>query len=102
MFCDELMSIIIGDSRSHKGPKPTREIKIVQKWLRTTFGQQFSDLGDKLKHGRQEDTFSCGVATSNTIAHNILNEPLFHHADRRVLRMRLFIRLAKAQLTKVR
>ena len=96
------MSTIVGDSLSHQGSKPTRQVNIVQKWLRTVIGHPFSDLGDKLKHGRQEDSFSCGITALNTIGHNIFNEPLFHHADRRVLRMRLFIRLAKAQLTKVR
>jgi hypothetical protein len=65
------------------------------------FGVKFKDEGDKMRHGKQEDDWSCGICLPNTIAHDLFDEPLFHHKNRRLLRMQYFIKLAKAQLEMV-
>jgi hypothetical protein len=65
------------------------------------FGAKFKDEGDKLRHGKQEDTWSCGICLPNTIAHDLFDETLFHHTKCRLLWMWYFVRLARAQLEKV-
>lgn len=66
------------------------------------FGETFSNDGDTLKHGVQNDEWSCGIVTPNTIGHNIFGDPIFRHDNRRLMRMQYFVRFAKAQLEQVR
>ena len=65
------------------------------------FGVKFKDEGNKLRHGKQEDTWSCGICLLNTIAHDLFDEPLFHHTKCRLLLMQYFVRLAREHLEKV-
>ena len=65
------------------------------------FGTKFKNEGNKMRHRKQEDTWSCGICLPNTIAHDLFDEPLFQHKNCRLLWMQYFVRLAKAQLEKV-
>lgn len=74
-----------GDSRSHKGSKPTQQVKAVQAWLLAVFGEKFRNEGDTLEHGIQDDESSCGIVTPNTIGHNIFGDPIFRKKNKRLL-----------------
>ncbi|KAF8157944.1 hypothetical protein B0H34DRAFT_797377 [Crassisporium funariophilum] len=55
----------------NKGPgAPIKFITALQTWLKHAFRKQFKS---SLDHVVQDNTYSCGVFTANTIAHTILN-----------------------------
>jgi hypothetical protein len=51
-------------------------VRHVQAWLKKEFGKEFKCRGDMMKHGNQEDTWSCGICLPNAITHNLFDEPL--------------------------
>lgn len=53
-------------------------------WLGARFDLDPDDEGDIMRHGKQKDTFNCGLTTANTIAHRIFKTPLWT-PDRAVL-----------------
>ncbi|KAF8167513.1 hypothetical protein B0H34DRAFT_854442 [Crassisporium funariophilum] len=57
---------------------PTKFITALQTWLKYAFGKQFKSFGNSLDHVVQDDTYSCGIITANTIEHAVLNRPLCH------------------------
>lgn len=70
---------------------------MIQAWLKKEFGKEFTNEGDNLRHGRQEDGFSCGVCLPNAIEYACFRDKLFVHVDRRLHRMKWFVWLGKAQ-----
>ncbi len=46
-------------------------------WLSTRFDLDPEDGIDAMIHGKQDDTFNCGPASANTIAHQVFGEPLW-------------------------
>ncbi|KAH7912046.1 hypothetical protein BJ138DRAFT_1112718 [Hygrophoropsis aurantiaca] len=87
-----------GDSLSQNGSKPIKMIQATQSWLKGEFGAPFREDQDSLKHGIQEDSFSCGICVVNTIAHNLFGDELFRHSRRYAMRISLFTQLAQSQL----
>ena len=65
-----------------------RTVKVIQQWLRHEFGRTFDDHGNTLPHGRQNNSFSCGPGSINTLEHNLFGAEVFTHRSRRVWRMR--------------
>ena len=56
---------------------PTRALQALQKWLQIEFGHKFTEHGNNLCHGHQEDATSCGIVTVNTIAHAVFGDDLW-------------------------
>src|SRR6267378_2389294 len=65
-------------------------------WLRVRFDLDPEDGGDCMPHGRQNDTFNCGPATSNTIAHFVFKEPLWKSEKAIYHRIQWFLRFFRA------
>ncbi|KAF8809165.1 hypothetical protein BYT27DRAFT_7210458 [Phlegmacium glaucopus] len=80
-FADSLLSM-------KKGPgAPIKFITSLQTWLKASFGKRFRSFGNSLEHIVQNDSYSCGIITTNTIAHAILDHPLCnnrHPAEERI------------------
>ena len=73
---------------------PTKFIASLQTWLKASFGKRFKSLGNCLDHVVQDDTYSCGIITANTIAHAILDRPLCHSKYAAEERLKWFMRPA--------
>ena len=73
---------------------PVKFIAALQTWLKHSFGKRFKSFGNSLDHVIQDDTYSCGIITANTIAHAILDRPLCHSIYATEERLRWFIRFA--------
>jgi hypothetical protein len=56
------------------------QVKKVQAWLKREFGKEFTDNGNKMTHGKQEDDFSCGVVLPNSMEQELFGATLFVHA----------------------
>src|SRR5882762_5414619 len=103
----QCLSEVVGDSRAHLDPKPPqkpateKQTKKIQLWLKKEFGKEFTCEGDKMKHGKQEDTVNCGVYHLNTTEHELFGVEILTHGKRCLARMQWFIRLARAQLEHV-
>lgn len=101
------LSEVVGDSRAHLDPKLPRkpatenQTNRIQSWLKKEFGKKFTYEGDKMNHGKQEDTVNCGVYHLNTTEHELFGVEILTHGKRRLARMQWFNRLAKAQLEHV-
>lgn len=61
--------------------------------MAVSFGGKFSETGNSLAHGVQEDGISCIPVTMNTIAHGIFGEPLWTHEHWYLDRMKWFLKL---------
>jgi hypothetical protein len=46
----------------------------LQWWLRKRINGPFKSVGDRLDHGRQDDTSNCGIVCANTAACNIFED----------------------------
>ena len=103
----QCLSEVVGDSRAHLDPKPPqkpateKQTKKIQSWLKKEFGKEFTCEGDKMKHGKQEDTVNCGVYHPNTTEHELFSVEILTHGKRHLAHMQWFIRLARAQLEHV-
>ena len=53
-------------------------MKSLQRWLVARFKGPFRDCKDSLEHGVQQDGFSCLICSSNTIAHAVFGDELWH------------------------
>ena len=73
---------------------PTKYIKSLQIWFKSLYGKSFKNRGNSLAHAVQNDSFSCGVITMNTIAHAIFQQPLWTPNDALEHRLKWFKRLA--------
>jgi len=73
---------------------PTKFIATLQTWLKASFGKRFKSFGNSLDHVVQDDSYSCGIITANTIAHAILDCPLCNSSHIAEERMKWFIRFA--------
>ncbi|THH16626.1 hypothetical protein EUX98_g9272 [Antrodiella citrinella] len=77
---------------------PRKLIVALQQWTKAEFGRVFTDKGNLLPHGIQEDATSCGVCSINTIEHCVFGGPLFTPRTRNLLRLQYFNSLMRAQL----
>lgn len=73
---------------------PIKFIASLQTWLKTSFQKRFKNLGNCLEHAVQDDSYSCGILTANTIAHAILDHPLCDSVYTVEERLKWFIRFA--------
>jgi predicted ribosome quality control (RQC) complex YloA/Tae2 family protein len=68
----------------------------LRRWLEVRFGLDPEDKGDIMRHGKQMDTFNCGLTTANTIGHYLFKKPLWT-PDRAVLeRVKWYLRIFRA------
>jgi hypothetical protein len=70
---------------------PIKFITALQTWLKASFGKQFKSFGNSLDHVVQDDNYSCGIITANTIAHAILGHPLCSGSHATEERLKWFI-----------
>jgi hypothetical protein len=84
-----------------KGPgAPIKFITSLQTWLKASFGKRFKNFGNSLEHVVQNDSYSCGIITANTIAHTILGHPLCDNSCTANERIKWFIRFASLYQSK--
>lgn len=69
-------------------------ISNLQLWLKTAFGKRFRTLRNSIHRLVQQDSYSCGIITANTIAHAVLGQPLCKRTYGAEARMHWFIRIA--------
>ena len=76
-----LTSLLLGDSlTSAKASKAMiLVVRDLQKVFSAVFKIVFTDAGNTLAHGVQEDSSSCGVCTVNAIEHAVFGAKLFTH-----------------------
>ena len=67
----------------------------LQWWLCDRIGLKCTNRGDCLRHGIQNDWFSCGVILSNTIAHNVFNDDIWIPRNAVLDRVNWFLKFAK-------
>jgi hypothetical protein len=92
----------LGDSLNEIGKgsgAPTKFILLLQAWLKLGFGKSFKNQRNILPHAVQEDTYSCSIITINTIAHAVLDKPLWRTEQAVAERLSWFVRLASGQNT---
>src|SRR6266498_679155 len=77
---------------------PKEIIKKLQWWLKKWFEKEFSDSGDQLEHGLQDDGISCGIVVANTTAHDIFNDKLWMAEHKAVERVQWFMMLSKKHM----
>ncbi|KAF6746596.1 hypothetical protein DFP72DRAFT_1076277 [Ephemerocybe angulata] len=66
----------------------------LRRWTRRAFGKNFTCEGNALQHALQDDEYSCGIVTANTIEHTIHNDrPLWSPDNASASRMDWFIRI---------
>jgi len=73
---------------------PSNFVNSLQTWFETCFGKPFENRGNTLAHAVQDDTFSCGIITINTIEHAIFGRALWEHNCSSKERLAWFKRLA--------
>lgn len=67
-------------------------------WLRESFGQKFTDTGDSLAHAVQTDVSSCAICIENTVAHEVMGDPLWTQSIQAISRIDWFCKLSRACL----
>ena len=74
-----------------------KEAKKVQALLKKEFGKEFMYKGNKLKHGKQDDSISCGLHLPSTVEHDPFNVPLCTDKSACLHQIQWFVQLGKAQ-----
>ena len=92
----KVSNVQLGDSLSHMFSSHRVFMLQLRLWLHTRFNLDPEDGGDCMPHGKQNDTFNCGPATSNTIAHFVFDEPVWSAETAVHYRVRWFLRFAQA------
>ena len=82
-------------------PPPKIAMKKIQWWLKARFGKEFKDLGDSLEHGLQDDYTSCGILTSNTVAHDVFGDEIWTCENKFLERVKWFVILSEAHINDV-
>ena len=88
---------MLGDSLSDTGKgsgAPPKFVQLLQVWLKQAFGKRFKNQGNILPHAIQDDGYSCAIVTANTIAHAVLERPLWHPAATITERLNWVMRIA--------
>ncbi len=101
-----VLTVSIGDTlvksdRPTGQLRPTKQIEWIEDWLRSDFSMTFRNDENTLPRGIQKDGFSCGPGVVNIVKSDIFGVPLFTHHRRAVIRMSMFLAVAKAQLDMV-
>jgi len=98
-----LIHILTADSLKAVGKgagAPTKFVSNLQLWLKSAFRKKFKSRGNTLPHAVQEDSFSCGIITLNTLEHAIFSRSLWEPPRAVEERLRWFSRLAETVKTK--
>lgn len=82
-------------------PPPDKFMGQLQCWLLRAFEARFSVDHKDLACALQNDTYSCGVVSANTIAHAALRDELWQPQTKSVARATWFILLARDWLNDV-
>lgn len=91
--------ILYGDSLNWKFPDDHREG--IQLWL-SKHGLGPFQVGI-LPHASQDDSFSCGIVSANTIEHSLLSKPLWTAKEKDSIRIEWYHRIMdKARMIQVR
>ena len=77
---------------------PPKFVQLLQVWLKQAFGKRFKNQGNILSHAIQDDRYSCAIITANTIAHAVLDQPLWRPTAALTERLTWFMRIASAQV----
>jgi len=96
-ICVYYDSDLLGDSlhATGQGPGcPTKFITSLQSWVKAAFGKCFADKQNSPKHAVQDDSFSCGILTANTIDRTMFDQQLLNPNCAAESRVAWFIRLA--------
>jgi len=83
-------------------PAPKEAIKKLQWWLQKRFRGPFTNCGDALEHGRQDDATECGIVTANTAAREVFHDALWTSNQKNVERVDWFHMLCAAHVNDVR
>ncbi|KIJ30873.1 hypothetical protein M422DRAFT_267587 [Sphaerobolus stellatus SS14] len=86
-------SIAYGDSFYPSPGAPSPTMKGLQLWLKTEFGREFEMKDNTLNIGIQSDSHSCGICTTNAIAHAVLGDALWKNHEADMFRMQLYLDL---------
>ncbi|KAG2152842.1 hypothetical protein DEU56DRAFT_977227 [Suillus clintonianus] len=95
-------NIAIGDSLRGQIPPPDEFARQVQQWLLRVFNAHFSINNEGLTCASQNDTYSCGVVSTNAIAHTVFGDELWQPKAKSVARATWFVILARDWLSNVR
>ena len=83
-----------GDSFDDTFMPPKKLTRALQKWVKSSFGQQLNYTGNSMDHGSQTDGYSCRIILGNTIAHAAMCVPIWEHHRSIVERLQWFQCLA--------
>ena len=92
---------MLGDSLSDTGKgsgAPPKFVQLLQVWLKEAFGKRFKNQGNILPHAVQDNRYSCAIVTANTIAHAVLDQPLWCPTTAITERLTWFMRIASSQV----
>ena len=78
-----------------------REFDALHQGLCQWLGSAYKSENAGFAIGKQQDRSSCGVCVLNAMEHAMLGTALFTHANRSLVRMGLFVKLAAHLLGKV-
>jgi hypothetical protein len=84
-----------GDPLNGERSKELAELyTALRTWLNAVYGGASRSVGRKFTIGTQDDGSSCGVCVMNAMDHAMFGQALFTQADRHLVRMGLFAKLA--------
>ena len=84
-----------GDPLAPSYGPPRKFIQNLQQWLHDGVGIKCTNDGDCLRHGVQNNWFSCGVILPNTIAHNVFSDHIWIPRRAVLDRVNWFLKLVK-------
>ena len=79
---------------------PTKFMKKLLAWVNATFPGPFTSSGDDLHHGRQQETYNCGIYASNTIVHAIFGDALLTPESVKYERLNWFVKCADYRVSR--
>jgi hypothetical protein len=89
------MNKLTGDPLAPSYGLPSKFLCNLQRWLQDGVGIKCTNNGDCLRHGVQNDWFSCGVVLPNTIAHNVFGDQIWIPRRAVLDRVNWFLKLVK-------
>jgi hypothetical protein len=76
---------------------PSHETDLLNRWLCLHNFKSFRK-GQTLPHGQQMDGFSCSIAMTNIVRHNLFGDPLFHNSNKHFLHIQEFLNIIMPHL----
>ncbi|KAL1700129.1 hypothetical protein EV121DRAFT_214771 [Schizophyllum commune] len=91
-------TVTYGDSLAHSFAPPTQFMDKLKSYIaRSPIARAVTIKKDTLEHGKQTDSYSCGVCSQNTAARAIFGntEPLWESSKREGARLEQFLQIAR-------